>query len=94
VISSVIEEDQSRGLLWEAGWLSEDTSGGIWTDEAIGSVTWTAAEAFGLDKLGIGKIVVGRRASFVGLNGGPIGLQYAIQFLGDGEVVTTRPTQA
>ncbi|KAJ3206807.1 hypothetical protein HDU67_007940 [Dinochytrium kinnereticum] len=86
-------ESGIRGnLLWEAGWILADTVDGVVTEnDAIGSVTWNVAKAFGVE--GAGTIAEGRRASFVGLNGGPLGFGKKIQIIGDGVDVVVKPEQ-
>ncbi|KAI8622460.1 hypothetical protein BC830DRAFT_1089218 [Chytriomyces sp. MP71] len=95
VALSVSEPDQVRSLLFEAGWgtVGDSTGGGkVNVMDAVGAVTWRVADAFGLED-GLGRIVVGKRANFVGLDGGPVGFGYHIQILGDGAYVTTKPLQ-
>ncbi|KAI8829693.1 hypothetical protein BJ741DRAFT_622048 [Chytriomyces cf. hyalinus JEL632] len=91
------QTDASRSLLFEAGWatVASSTSGGkVDIADAIGSVTWKVADAFGLEpSSGVGRIAVGNRAMIVGLDGGPIGFGYHVQILADGEFVTTNPKQ-
>ncbi|KAI8617982.1 hypothetical protein BC830DRAFT_1110984 [Chytriomyces sp. MP71] len=86
----------SRLLLWEAGWatLGDSTAVGVGkvdVRDAVGGVTWRVADAFGLE--GIGRIGVGKKASFLGLDGGPIGFEYSFQILADGDFVSTLPQQ-
>ncbi|KAJ3210089.1 hypothetical protein HDU82_008790 [Entophlyctis luteolus] len=95
VLFSVREPDQIRSLLFEAGWGTvgdSESTGTVNAMDAVGVVTWNVADAFGLDE-GVGRIVVGKRASFVGLDGGPVGFGYRIQILADGSEVTTQPLQ-
>jgi imidazolonepropionase-like amidohydrolase len=92
VLISVASDDQVRSLLWEAGWAFADGDLGIVSvGDALGSVTWNVAKAFGLSESGAGRILVGKRANIVGLNGGPFGYEYTVQVLADGAEVTTRP---
>ncbi|KAJ3028160.1 UNVERIFIED_CONTAM: hypothetical protein HDU68_002353 [Siphonaria sp. JEL0065] len=94
VLVSVKEADQVRSLWMEAGWATVGDSNGGKLDvlDAIGSVTWRVADAFGLGS-GTGRVIVGERASFVGFNGGPVGFGFHVQVLGDGKDVTTLPKQ-
>ncbi|KAJ3331688.1 hypothetical protein HDU76_002490 [Blyttiomyces sp. JEL0837] len=94
VLLSVVENDQTRSLLFEAGWaFAEASASRLTEEEALGAVTWRVADAFGLGGLGVGKIVVGGRANCVGLNGGPFGFGVQVQILGDGKNVVTLPSQ-
>ncbi|KAJ3064162.1 hypothetical protein HDU98_000128 [Podochytrium sp. JEL0797] len=87
-----VEPDQVRGLLFEAGWgtVGEGRGRGEVMD-AVGVVTWRVAELFGLEDGG--RMVVGKRGGFVGLDGGPSGFGVKVQVWGDGEFVTTLPQQ-
>ncbi|KAI9345320.1 hypothetical protein BDR26DRAFT_893525 [Obelidium mucronatum] len=96
VAITVHEPDQVRSLLFEAGWATVGESlGGKLVDamDAVGVVTWRVADALGLGDEGVGRIGVGKRASFIGLNGGPVGFGYTLQVIGDGSYVTTQPVQ-
>ncbi|KAI9331590.1 hypothetical protein BDR26DRAFT_870060, partial [Obelidium mucronatum] len=104
VAVSVKEADQVRSLWIEAGWATVGDSNGGKVDvvDAVGAVTWRVADAFfpslslgasGASGSGLGRLVVGSRASFVGLNGGPVGFGHHVQILGDGVEVTTLPKQ-
>ncbi|KAJ3414543.1 hypothetical protein HDV05_006457 [Chytridiales sp. JEL 0842] len=85
VMISVQTDDQIRSLLWEAAWAHGDsTTGVVSVGDALGSVSWTIAKSFGLEETGAGRIAVGTKANFVGLNGGPFGFEYKIQVLADG----------
>ncbi|KAJ3278831.1 hypothetical protein HDU79_001165, partial [Rhizoclosmatium sp. JEL0117] len=89
--------DQVRSLLFEAGWgtVGEGIGDGkVDAEDAVGVVTWRLADAFGLEETGLGRVLVGKRASFIGLDGGPVGFGYKIQVVGDGAFVTTQPIQA
>ncbi|KAJ3013183.1 UNVERIFIED_CONTAM: hypothetical protein HDU68_000830 [Siphonaria sp. JEL0065] len=95
VAFTVREPDQVRSLLFEAGWGTVgDGSNGklVDTTDAVGVVTWRVADALGLGD-DFGRVLVGKRACFVGLDGGPVGFGYKIQILGDGPYVTTQPVQ-
>ncbi|ORY37667.1 hypothetical protein BCR33DRAFT_721390 [Rhizoclosmatium globosum] len=94
---TVREPDQVRSLLFEAGWgtVGEGIGDGkVDAEDAVGVVTWRLADAFGLEETGLGRVLVGKRASFIGLDGGPVGFGYKIQVVGDGALVTTQPVQA
>ncbi|KAJ3123381.1 hypothetical protein HK100_011628 [Physocladia obscura] len=96
-IISVAGTNEVRSLLFEAGWMTvgdHSYSSGIVVEDqdAVAAVTWNIADAFGLQD-GTGKILLGKRASFVGLDGGPVGFGYNIQILCDAEKVTTLPIQ-
>ncbi|KAJ3143101.1 hypothetical protein HK100_010684 [Physocladia obscura] len=98
VLISISEPDQIRSLLFEAGWGTvgdSDVGGGSGVNvnaiDAVGVVTWNVADAFGLE--GVGRIEVGKKATFVGLDGGPVGFGYKIQILADNDEVTTHPIQ-
>ncbi|KAJ1568743.1 hypothetical protein HK405_014354 [Cladochytrium tenue] len=63
---------------------------------AIGAVTWTVADAFGLTELGVGRIVQGTRANLVALDATPgnaLSLSASVQLLGDGRSIVTLPRQ-
>ncbi|KAI8851355.1 hypothetical protein BC829DRAFT_387232, partial [Chytridium lagenaria] len=79
-----------RNLIWEAGWIYADSKGKVSENDAVGSVTWNVAKAFGVDA---GVVREGKRASFVGLNGGPLGFGKTIQIIGDGGDVVLKPEQ-
>ncbi|ORY41101.1 hypothetical protein BCR33DRAFT_787314 [Rhizoclosmatium globosum] len=65
----------------EAGWVTsaDATSGKVDVWDAVGSVTWRVADAFGIGGGGLGRILVGQRAGFVAFNGGPVGFGYSVQ---------------
>ena len=67
-----------------------DEEEGVSVANTIGSISWRIADAFGVEN-GVGRVKVGTRANFVGLNGGPLGFGYDIQILGDGADITLKP---
>lgn len=81
--------------MWEAGWAVADATNGI-TDlgerDAVGFVTWNAANLSGVGEEG-GRIRVGKRARFVAFNGSPVVLGTKVQVLADGRKVVCRPEQ-
>lgn len=89
---SVTQEGNARNLLWEAGWAQQDAQGGIGEAEAVGLVTWNVADSVGVGEVA-GRIVVGRRAGFVGFDGAPVAFGSTPQIIGDGHNVVCWPVQ-
>ena len=49
---STPEDGNVRSLLWEAGWIIADSSMSMSEWDAVGMVTWNAADAFGVGGVG------------------------------------------
>lgn len=102
------EDNFARGLLWEAAWIYQDSvraseaigsNDAMTPSEAIGMITWDAAEINGANKE-LGKIVVGDDVSLNGFNADPIlgwqgmgGLHSHIKLVISGSTVVCNPSQ-
>ncbi|KAJ3124782.1 hypothetical protein HK098_000873 [Nowakowskiella sp. JEL0407] len=103
-VQATEEDSNNRNLFWEAGWIRSDT---FYEDnllgrvvgevEAIGFVTWNVANKLlgesEAKRLGIGRIVVGTKASFVGFSGSPLVFGPVVKFVVNGEKVVLDPEQ-
>ena len=100
---SVDEDNFIRGLRFEAAWKYAETLGRESSElsrhEAIGLITWNVADAFMLNQNvsvtenSMGRVKIGKRASFIVLNGDPLSLKSKIQVFVDGKKSLCRPTQ-
>ncbi|KAI8807575.1 hypothetical protein BJ742DRAFT_812108 [Cladochytrium replicatum] len=89
-------EWQSRELFWEAGFARADMDDSLSEKDAIGLVTWNVVKALGgkgAVETGVGRIVEGKRASFVVLNGSPLEFGSEIQLVVDGKDAICLPQQ-
>ncbi|KAI8814834.1 hypothetical protein BJ742DRAFT_784580 [Cladochytrium replicatum] len=93
----VLESEwQSRELFWEAGFARADMDEEFSEKDAVGFVTWNVVRALGgpdAVESGTGRILEGKRASFVALNGSPLDFGSEIQLVVDGPTTVCLPRQ-
>ncbi|KAJ3180590.1 hypothetical protein HDU85_003994 [Gaertneriomyces sp. JEL0708] len=93
---SLSDPENARNIFWEAGWALADATNDIVDlneHQAVGFVTWNAADALGSGEVA-GRISVGKTARFAAFNGSPLVLGPKPQLVVDGSLMLCHPKQA
>ncbi|KAJ3216491.1 hypothetical protein HK099_005841 [Clydaea vesicula] len=95
-----VEDNLIRGLMFEAGWAFSDSNDPnapanetkMSRSEAIGTITWNAADALGIEGLA-GRLKVGNRATFNVYSEDPLKLGSKLKLVADGKQTVKYPKQ-
>ncbi|CAG8494493.1 17429_t:CDS:10 [Gigaspora margarita] len=79
----VIETGLERNLIWDAGWASINSKGGISEKDSFGFISWNLEEIFGLNRRNR-RLMKGNIANFIAYDGNPFDMNTRVKIVAGG----------